>query len=557
MTNRIPSDRQTQGSQNRHLRNPLRVVPRPIWWMALGALIVILIAVPLGLQPFAGWIHQSLGHSDSHQTSDSGGADLWTCPMHPDILLEEPGECPICGMDLVQVESAPEMSDDPHAHSSKGAELWTCGMHPEVIQEEPGTCPICHMDLTPLRQDIAPTASGPAFDAEVDLWTCPMHSTILTEEPGQCPICGMDLIPVASQDQPSSSDVGETRHDAGPVVTIDPTVVQNMNVRVEEARREDVTRNIRTVGNLDYDQERMVSVTTRFGGFIEKVYVNYIGQPIRKGEPLFDVYSPELVQTQQELLSAVDYVERMANADDDNRDRALSLLEASRRRLSYWDITAEQVAEIERTRAVVRTLAIVAPISGVVMKRMDGLEGMAIRPGMEAIHIADLSSLWMTVEVYEDQLLWLDVGSAASVTFDYFPGQEFRGRVRFVEPEVSPQTRTVKLTLELPNRDQRLRVGMYATVEFEPVVERNAVVVPSQAVIRTGERDLVVVALGDGRFAPREVTLGGQTNGHLRIASGLDAGEQVVTSAQFLIDSESNLRAAIQKMIAARTEHQH
>jgi len=106
-------------------------------------------------------------------------------------------------MDLVQVESAPEMSDDPHAHSSKGAELWTCGMHPEVIQEEPGTCPICHMDLTPLRQDIAPTASGPAFDAEVDLWTCPMHSTILTEEPGQCPICGMDLIPVASQDQPS------------------------------------------------------------------------------------------------------------------------------------------------------------------------------------------------------------------------------------------------------------------------------------------------------------------------------------------------------------------
>lgn len=436
-------------------------------------------------------------------------------------------------------------------------QLWTCGMHPEVIQEEPGICPICHMDLTPLKTASSDSSHAGHDEHAEELWTCPMHPDILESEPGSCPICGMDLVPVKDQpaDEAEAEDHGD--HPQGTTVTIDPVVVQNMNVRVEPAERRDLSRSIRTVGHLDYDQERMVSVTTRYEGFIEKVFVNYVGQPVKEGEALFEVYSPELVQTQQELLSAVRYARRMSNTDPETQRRAESLVASARQRLSYWDVTESQVAEIEASGEALRTLTVVSPISGIVMQRMHGLEGMAIRPGMEALHVADLSSLWLTVEVYEDQLPWLGKGSSAQVSFDYFPGEKFTGRVRYVEPEVSPSTRTVKLTLEVPNRDGRLRVGMYATVGFKPVVARDAVVVPAQAVIRSGERDVIVIALGEGRFAPREITLGAQSDGLFQVLDGLDGSEQVVTSAQFLIDSESNLRAAVEKMIAAKLGHQH
>ncbi len=177
---------------------------------------------------------------------------------------------------------------------------------------------------------------------------------------------------------------------------------------------------------------------------------------------------------------------------------------------------------------------------------------MAAQPGMEFLHIADLSNLWLTVEVFDNQLPWIDVGGPATITLSYFPGVTYRGRVRYVEPEVSETTRTVRLTLDVPNRDRRLRVGMYATVVFEPVAATGALTVPAEAVIRTGERNLLVVALGNGRFAPREVVLGPGGDGFVQVLEGLADGDEVVTSAQFLIDSESNLREAIQKMITAR-----
>ena len=188
------------------------------------------------------------------------------------------------------------------------------------------------------------------------------------------------------------------------------------------------------------------------------------------------------------------------------------------------------------------------------MKRMPGLEGMATKPGMELLHIADLSNLWLTVEVFDEQLSWLNIGSPATVTLSYFPGVTYRGRVRYIEPEVSEKTRTIQLTLDVPNRDRRLRVGMYATVVFEPVAAADAITVPSESVIRTGERSVVVVAIGNGRFAPREVVLGPRGDGFVQVLEGLADGDEVVTSAQFLIDSESNLREAIQKMIAAKRQ---
>jgi RND family efflux transporter MFP subunit len=187
---------------------------------------------------------------------------------------------------------------------------------------------------------------------------------------------------------------------------------------------------------------------------------------------------------------------------------------------------------------------------------MPGLEGMAAKPGMELFHIADLSSLWLSVEAFEDQIAWLRIGSEAEVSLSYFPGETFRGRIRYIEPEVNEKTRTVPVKLEVPNRDGRLRAGMYATVRFQPVMAHDAVLAPSLAVLRTGQRNLVVVAEGGGRFTPRDVRLGQEGEGQVEILSGLHEGERIVTSAQFLIDSESNLREAVQKLLAGQAAAQ-
>ena len=187
------------------------------------------------------------------------------------------------------------------------------------------------------------------------------------------------------------------------------------------------------------------------------------------------------------------------------------------------------------------------------MKRMPGLEGMAARPGMELFHIADLSSLWLSVEAFEDQIGWLKVGSRAEVSLSYFPHEKFSGRIRFIEPQVNEKTRTIPLKLEVPNRNGQLRAGMYSTVRFQPVLARDAVLVPSPAILRTGQRNLVVVAEDGGRFTPRQVQIGSEGEGRVEIVSGLEAGERIVTSAQFLIDSESNLQEAVQKLLAARS----
>jgi len=388
-----------------------------------------------------------------------------------------------------------------------------------------------------------PTTGATTGQRRILFYRNPMNAEITSPVPAKDEM-GMDYVPVYADD--GKPNAGEAT-----AVSVDPAIVQNMNVVTAPVERRDMVRQIRTVGYLDYDQEKMVSVTTKYNGYIEKAFVNYLGQPVRKGQPLFEIYSPELVQTEQELLSALRYVKRMDKASAEARSRAQGLVEAARTRLGYWDISKPQVARLEETGEADRTLALVSPASGIVMKRMEGLEGMAVRPGMELLHIADLSTLWLKAEVYEDQLPWLNVGSQASISLTYFPGETFHGRVRYIEPQVAEKTRTLGLTLEVRNPDDRLRAGMYATVEFSPIVAKDALTIPSQAVIRTGERDVVVVALGEGRFEARDVELGAHGEGLAQVKTGLREGDRVVTSAQFFFDSESNLQAAIQKMVAA------
>ena len=372
----------------------------------------------------------------------------------------------------------------------------------------------------------------------------PMNPSITSPTPAKDEM-GMDYVPVYEDEAEEAAGQGAT-------VSIDPGVAQNMNVRLERVERRDLRREIRTVGYLEYDQQKMVSVTTKYQGWVEKVFVNYIGEPVKKGQPLFRIYAPDLVQTQQDLLSALAFARRMEQAPEEAQRRARSLVDSARQRLAYWDIAPSQIERLISSGDVLRTLSVTAPADGVVMKRMDGLEGMAVRPGMEIFHLADLSSLWLSVEIFEDQLAWLRPGSEAQISLSYFPGETFTGRVRFVEPQVTEKTRTVPLRLEVPNQGGRLRSGMYATVRFQPVVAKDVVVAPELAVLRTGERNVVVVQTGKGRFAPREVVLGRRGEGSVEVTSGLSEGDEIVTSAQFLIDSESNLREALLKMVAAK-----
>jgi len=509
-------DRNLDSSDSPTSRSGLSLIPKPVWWIGALILVVLLAAVPLKLHPIDTWIHGLFGHTPEGEVSNAADHDhqLWTCSMHPQVIEDHPGQCPICGMNLVPLKGAGD------------------GATPTASQGDSGSS--------------ESSADGTGSGRKILFYRNPMDPSITSPEPRKDDM-GMDYVPVYA-DEAAAVTAG------GPVVTIDPVVQQNMNVTTETVTRRDVSRQIRTVGYLDYDQEKMVSVTTKYPGFVEKVSVNYLGQPVQKGEHLFDVYAPELVQTEQELLSAARYVEQLKDAPEDAVRRAQALLDAGRTRLSYWDITDDQVDRMLASGKIFRTLSVVAPASGVVMMRMDGLEGMAIRPGMELMHIADMSTLWLTVEVFDDQLAWVDIGSSADVKLSYFPGEGFTGRVRYIEPAVSEETRTIQLTLEVPNPRGRLRSGMYATVTFSPVAARDAIAVPSDAIIRTGERNVVILALGDGRFAPSDVVLGPSGEGWAQVLSGVSEGDEVVTSAQFLIDSESNLREAIQTMVEAKRQ---
>ena len=432
----------------------------------------------------------------------------------------------------------PARSSDPGSADTARDVTWTCPMHPEVIRDEPGSCPICGMDLVPV--EVEQEAVAPETDA---VWICPDHPDVIRESgPGTCPIDGQPLVRA-----PSAADAGHADRQ-GTVVRLDPSVEQKMNVTTDTVRRHDLDRTLRTVGYLAYDQERMVTVTTKYPGYVERLHVRSVGQEIEAGQPLFEVYAPELVQTQQDLLSAIEYARRLEQASPETRRRAEALVEAAKSRLSYWDIGEDQVDDLIESGRPTRLLTVRAPASGLVMQLEHGLEGMRIQPGMDVIHIAGIETLWLNVEVFEDQLAWVGVGSRAEVSFAAFPGRTYRGTVRYVAPEVSESTRTVQLTLAVPNPRRDLRVGMYATVMFHPVAVRDAIAVPTQAVLRTGQRSVVVVALGDGRFAPRDVELGVEVDRLVQVTDGLDVGERIVTSAQFLIDSESNLREAIRRM---------
>jgi Cu(I)/Ag(I) efflux system membrane fusion protein/cobalt-zinc-cadmium efflux system membrane fusion protein len=376
-----------------------------------------------------------------------------------------------------------------------------------------------------------------------------MHPEVIESSPGDCPICAMPLVRIkeapATDAEPTSTDQTEEG-----VIRIDPVQVQNIGVVSTEVRVEDIARVSRTVGILDFNADHITWINTKFEGWIEKVHVNYVGQDVQRGRPLFEIYSPELVTTQEEYLRALEYRDSLVKSGrPETLRQAEDLVRSSRDRLAYWDISDEQIESLEQSGRVQRRLTVMSPAHGVVAEIMsEALEGMFVKPGMNLYKIADLSTVWVHADVYESDMPWIRDGQPAVVTFRNDPEREFRGKVLFLYPEVSRDTRTLKICVQVPNPDRRLRPGMYADVVVQGPPVRDAVVAPQSAVIRSGERDIIFVDLGEGRFQAREVEVGIQgESDRVQILEGIAPGEAVVTQAQFMLDSESRIQEAIAK----------
>ena len=444
------------------------------------------------------------------------------------------------------------------AAEQTASQLWTCGMHPEVILDHPGNCPKCGMKLVPLRKPESSQASSATAPARASAqkagakkkgkilyWRAPMDPTEIYDHPGKSKM-GMDLIPVYE---------GEEALSAGGAITIDPVVVQNIGVRYAEVKRKDFTRTVRTVGMITYDERRVRTVSARISGWVENLHADFTGQSVRKGDPLLEIYSPELVTTQQEYLLALRTVKQVAESPFQSvRKGASDLLASARKRFQYWDIPPSEIERLEQTGQVRRTVRLDAPSGGIVVRRLVE-QGQYVREGATLFELADISQVWVLASIYDDEVPWLRPGQEARVSLPYLPGQSFTGQIDYVYPYLEETSRVVKVRVVLPNPGLKLKPGMYADVELHGPVIPDALVVPVEAVIRSGKRNIVFVARGKGKFEPREIKLGEEDGqGHVRVLAGLLGGEKVVVSAQFLLDSESRLQEAIQKMLQERTK---
>ena len=395
------------------------------------------------------------------------------------------------------------------------------------------------------------TAEGPCPDGSQPLhWVAPMDPNFIRDEPGKSPM-GMDLVPKCSSETIGSS--------AGQV-NIDSTVLQNIGVRTERVKRRDLERVIRSAGRVDYDERLVSHVHTKVQGWVEKLYADYEGQMVARGQPLLEIYYPELVSTQEEVLIAVRYLEETkASPFADVRHGGASLLDAAKQRLALWDVPERDIERLIETGETRKTLTLYAPSSGVVTHLMVR-EGMEVAPNTNLYTIADLSRVWVYANVYENELPWIKVGQQARVEISYLPGQSFEGTVTHIDPFLDPATRTARVRLEHANPEGLLKPEMFANVSILADAQNEALAISEEALIRSGRRNLVFVALGEGRFEPRVVEVGIQTgDGWIEINEGLAEGEVIVSSGQFLIDSESNLQESLQKFLShqEKKEHEH
>ncbi len=441
----------------------------------------------------------------------------------------------------------------PHDHADEAPtaaaqkQMYQCPMHPQIIMDHEGDCPICGMKLVAMEatagpaQPVPSAQSAPAAPGQPgkQMYQCPMHPQIIMDHEGDCPICGMKLVPMEATTGTQGAAVAGLS-----AVTIDTQRQQLIGLRTAAAEEGDLGGGLRTVGRVAIDETRVRKVTVKVEGFVEKLFVDFTGQAVGKGQPLFSLYSPEFVSAQQEYLLALRTQKQLAGGSMQGSGN--DLLESARRRLMFWDVPAAELERLEQTGEVRKTLTLRAPVGGVVTVK-NVVEGARVTPADFLYEITDLGRVWVQADVYESELARVKVGTEADLGLGAYHGRTFRGRVAFIDPQVDPKTRTVKVRIEFPNPKGELKPEMFGQVELK-TKGRKGLTVPLDAVLDSGTRKVVFVALGDGRFEPREVQTGATLGERVEILGGLKAGEEVITRANFLVDSESRLKAALAQM---------
>ncbi len=501
---------------------------------------------------------------------------VYACPMHPEESSDKPGSCKKCGMFLVaQDVPSMELHDTGHMHSedddpamhepaetssmagmsddrmpmqkiSKSARFWDSNTTPATTHNHSGNMRPDH----PVTERLLPTISGEpkinhaeaaaenTANQQDETYICPMHPQIIQHQPGgHCPICGMNLVA-----KNTATAAGDT-----PQVFLSASVIQNMGIRTAKVHRTTINKLIQTQGRVTADDDRLLSIHPRTGGWIEILHLITEGDRIERKDVLVDFYSPWINQVQLEFISALEEYD-LTSFDPSRKAELSAKVESLRNSLRLLNVMDMDIMRIKNSRKVQNTIQLMAPQGGIVT-RLNINEGSYVEPYQSMFTIVDLSQVWVMVDIYEHQAPWVRKGHKVEVTAPAIPGRSWHGTVDFIYPQVDPKTRTLRARIVLPNPDEALLLNMYVKVNITANTTNQAVLtLPREAVIITGERESVIKVLDKGHFQPVQVTTGKRGEGRVEILSGLQEGDKIVVSGQFLIDSESSLQASFLRM---------
>jgi multidrug efflux pump subunit AcrA (membrane-fusion protein) len=427
--------------------------------------------------------------------------------------------------------------------------FWYDAMNAQHHYDKPGKAPD-GMDLVPQYADDSTTFAGqggemskPASSVErkILFWYDPMHPAYRSDKPGIAPDCGMQLIPKYADE-----DAG-TKSMAVGTVKIAPDRQQLIGVRTSTVGREPLVRSVRTTGQITADETKIEHVHVKISGYIDKVYVDYVGQLVKKGQPLFTVYSPDLVATEEEYLIAKRGERSLGTSEfKEVSQGGQALLRSARERLKLWDVSDEQIKKLDESGEVSRTLTFYSPVDGFVMDRK-AFPQTAITPDMDLYQITDLSKVWVNADVYEYEVPFVKVGQTVEMQLSYYAGKSYTGKITYINPTVDPVTRTVKVRIECSNPHYDLKPQMFANVDLK-INYGTQILVPQEAVMDSGDKQYVFLAHDGGVFEPRSIQMGAKMDGKVVVLSGLKPGDTIVTSGNFLVDSESRLKSAMGEM---------
>ena len=522
-------------------------------------------AMALGNQPQGQEQHKNHQHGTATQE--------YYCPMHPEVTSHEPGRCPKCNMFLVKDEATEALAEPTQALQK----TYVCPMHPEVTSHEPGRCPKCNMFLVEEEEEEPGSHAGHAEATETQAtetkaaenqandhsphamqqtkpaleikpapldqgknikYVCPMHSHIISDVPGTCPICGMNLEKV---EMGSHSETVE--------IDVSGQMQQALALKVAKVERDTLWKFVKTVGQIDYDESQISHIHARVNGWIEKLKVESVGDRVEKGQLLYEIYSPDLVNAQDDYLLAQETLKRSGNSANYQE-----LLRKAGLRLELLGMNQEQIKQLAKTGKTQYRVPFYARESGIV-KQLAVRDGMYIQPQTEVMSLVDLSKVWVIADVFENEQSWLEVGQTAEVNIPAMGLKGIEGKIDYIYPELDPITRSLRVRVVL-NNDQamELRPKTLAKVSLYGGPKRDTLVIPQEALIQTGKENRVIIKQDDASFSARKVTVGMLSQGKAEILEGLHEGENVVISGQFLLDSEASLKGSLMRLSSG---HQH